>query len=204
MKKVTHLSFNTLLLCLLTLYAVQSSSAQVIKPADGSLSALKGIKSYNIKFTYDDLVIGASTPEKEYLLKKQNDWDAKEQGKGSSFVSMWNDDREKLYHPAFLKSFEKSSGVKANGTEAKYTIILKTKRTEGGWNAGVKRHPAVIGGELWVVESANESNVIAKILFSEMEGDNKSGGDFEITLRIEAAYTTAGKKLGEYFGNRTK
>jgi len=202
MKKVTRLTFNILLLSLL-MTVVQTASAQVIKFAGGHLSVLKGVKSYNIKFTYDSMLIGVSTPENEYLLKKQTDWDAKEQGKGDRFVSMWNDDRKRLFEPAFIQNFEKN-GLKVNDAGAQYTIILKTKRTEGGWNAGVKRHPGVIAGEMLIVESADESKVIVKILFSEMSGDNKSGGDFEITLRIESAYETAGKKLGEYLRNRTK
>ena len=98
--------------------------------------------------------------------RRKKKWNEKEPGKGSAFVNQWFDDREILYEPAFRKNFEKYSELKLNDKSAPYTLILKTSRTEGGWDVGVMGHPGEIDGELWIVDSANQTKIIAKNTFS--------------------------------------
>ena len=87
---------------------------------------------------------------------------------------------------------------------AKYTLIVKTTRMEGGWNAGVASHVGEIDGELWIVESSNRNNVHAKILFTESLGKSAVGGDFEMTQRIRSAYIPAGRWLGDFIRRKSK
>jgi hypothetical protein len=178
--------------------------AQRIKLASGSLNGLKAQKSYDVKFTYDSMIVGESMPEREYLQKKKKEWEQKEPGKGSAFVNQWFDDREILYEPAFRKNFEKYSKVRLGDKGAPYTLILKTKRTEGGWDVGVMGHPGEIDGELWIVATADPARVIAKIHFHELPGKNSDGGDFKMTTRIQSAYEIAGKGLADFIRRKSR
>jgi hypothetical protein len=188
----------------LLLCVFQYSSAQKIKLFEGSLEKLKGEKAYAIEFTYDNLLVGTGMPEKEYLEMKQADWESREAGKGDEFVAKWFNDRKALYEPAFVKSFEYYGYMKLNDSTARYTLIVKTKMMEGGWNVGVASHPGKIDGEMWVVESANKNNVIAKIYFLDFEGKSVTGGDFEMTSRIKSAYSVTGRWLGDFLRRKTK
>jgi hypothetical protein len=149
----------------LILFSAFTTHAQKMKLLSGGVKPLKGETSFNIKFQYDSMIVGTETKERDYLTEKKYLWDQKQQGRGSDFVEMWFEDRARLYEPAFVASFEKFSERKLYDEKAKYTLILKTTRTEGGWNVGVMNHPGEIDGELWVVETADPTNVIAKVGF---------------------------------------
>jgi hypothetical protein len=186
------------------LFVVPSLLSQNIKLLTGSLKSLKGQQSYNITFTYDSMVVGTNTLESAYLAEKKSQWEAKEPGKGSAFVEMWVNDRKKRYEPAFIQNFEHYSNIKLGDSTAKYTLLVKTTRTEGGWYIGVASHFGEIDGELWVVESANKSHVIAKIAFLKSKGKNQFGNDFEMTIRIKSAYAQAGRWLGDFLRRKSK
>jgi hypothetical protein len=189
---------------LLFIFLVLSASASAQKLASGNLNGLKGVTSYTIKFIYDSMVIGDYMPEEKYLAQKKRDWEMKERGKGAAFIDQWFNDRQALYEPAFITNFEKYSDLELDDTNSEYTLIVKTQRTEGGWNIGIQSHPGEIEGEMWIVKSADPSQVIAKITFPKFRGDNASGGDFEMTWRISAAYAVAGRWLGNFIRKKTK
>lgn len=181
-----------------------SAGAQKMKLIYGDLKPLKGQKSYDIIFNYDSMTVGTGTREKVYLRQKKSDWEIKEPGRGSDFVEQWFGDRKRLYEPAFIEKFEHYSYLKLADPSAKYTLIVKTINTEGGWNAGIVAHPGEITGEMWVVETADKSNVIAKVSFFEFTGKVSTGGDFEMTQRIESAYEVTGRWLGDFLRRKTK
>jgi hypothetical protein len=179
------------------------SNAQKKKLLQGTLDGLKGVKSYDIKFTYDSMVVGIDTPENQYLRTKKKEWDERDPGKGSAFLNEWFDGRQLQYEPTFIKNFETYSQVTLNDKSATYTMILKTTRTEAGWYAGVLAHPGEIDGELWIVESADPSKVIAKIGFYGFVGKT-SRDDIDMSDRIETAYEMAGKGLGDFFKRKAR
>lgn len=181
-----------------------STFAQKRELVYGSLNGMKAQKSYSISFSYDSMFVGMQIPEKAYLENKRKVWDEKEPGKGAAFVTQWYDARKKLYEPAFIKSFEKFSLLKLNDKDAKYTMILKTSYVEAGWNIGVVGHAGEIGGELWIVESADTSKIAAIITLFECLGTDSYGGDFEMPRRIQSAYASAGKWLGEFIRRKAK
>lgn len=182
-----------------------SAVAQKMKLISGSLAPLKGQKSYDILFNYDSMTVGGDgMTEKNYLRQKKNDWEAKEPGRGSDFVENWFSDRKRLYEPGFIKDFEHYSRLKLEDAAAKYTLIVNTRNTEGGWSIGVAGHPGEISGEMWVVESADKTKVIARILFFEFVGKNSAGGDFDMTWRIKSAYEVTGRWLGDFLRRKTK
>lgn len=183
-----------------------ATRAQKMELFNGSLKSLKSQASYDIKFIYDSMIIGLNTSEKDYLDEKRRLWEQKEPGtnKGSDFVRLWFEDRNNSYEPAFVKNFEQYTRIKLNDKNATYTLIVKTKRTEGGWNLGIASHSGEIDGELWIVESANSDMVIAKITFFNIQGDDYFGGDFEMTRRIKSAYKRAGTLLGYFVKKKSK
>ena len=63
---------------------------------------------------------------------------------------------------------------------------------------GVWRKNAELNGEVWIVETANKSNVIAKISVDKALGRTFGGYDFDTGGRIMEAYADAGKALGKY------
>lgn len=181
-----------------TVFISFSATAQKMKTISGNLQGLKDQTSYDIKFYYDSISVGRGVPEKDYVQAVSMRWDAKEKGKGDVFSKMWFDDRARLYEPTFIANFEKASKIKLTDPSAKYTLLLKTYYIEGGWDAGIEGSNAIIAGELWIVESADNSNVKAKISIRDSQGNNNHGGDFEMTNRIKSAYASAGKWLGIY------
>lgn len=179
-------------------------SAQKMRILSGDLTGLKGIKSYNIKFSYDSLTIGISVPEQTYLADIKERWEQREPGKGVYFVKLWFSDRKELYEPNFVKNFERFSAIQLYDSTAKYTLLVKTKRTEGGWSVGILSNPGEIDGELWIVESADNTKVKARIGFYKFSGSEFYGGDFEMTNRINSAYALAGKGLGYFVKGKSK
>jgi hypothetical protein len=204
LNKNSQLKYRSFFLLVVLLVTASVASAQKREVIYGSLNGLKAQKSYDITFTYDSMFVGMEIPEKRYLEDKRKAWEEKEPGKGDAFVQQWYDARKKLYEPTFIKSFEKFALVKLNDKNAKYTMILKTYHTEAGWNIGVATHPGEIGGELWIVESADTSKIIAIISLFECLGTDPYGGDFEMTRRIQSAYASAGKWLGEFVRRKAK
>jgi hypothetical protein len=163
-----------------------------------SLKPLRKEKSYNVVFSYDSMLVGRDIPETEFLAQKKEVWEVKEPGKGAEFEKMWFEDRKQSYEPTFIRNFEKFAYVKVDAA-AKYTLIIKTIRTEGGWNFGVAQSPAMLDLELWVVETADQNKMIVRIEFPEIKGRKYQGGDFEMTQRINDAYLYASKALGDFF-----
>lgn len=180
------------------------SVAQKMKILSGDLEGLRNESTFHIKFTYDNIVIGQGLREKDYLDKVSARWEEREPGKGPLFVKQWYDDRSRLYEPAFIKSFEAQSRWKLQDSNAKYTLILKTQHLEGGWDVGVAESSAILGGELWIVETADNSKVKAIVSVVDSQGANSSGGDFNMTNRIKSAYAAAGKWLAIFMMKKSK
>jgi hypothetical protein len=192
------------LLLILIIISPATILAQKMKLISGSMDGFKHEKIYNIKFKYDSMLVGADIPEKVYLKAKRKQWEIKEEGQGSEFVRLWFEDRKTLYQPAFIKNFEKYAKVKLADENAKYTLIVKTKHTEGGWSAGILNCPAILDGEMWIVDSTNSDNVLAKISFANFNGSKFYGGDFDMMDRIQSAYVLAGKGLGDFLKRKSK
>lgn len=191
---------------LLLFFTSQSLLAQSVKLLDGSLESLKGQKSYNIIFRYDSMLVGMAdpNPEKVFLLEVKKRWEDREPGRGSDFIQEWFEDRKLLYEPSFIQNFKQYAKVELPDPQAAYTLIVKTKHTEGGWFGGVLAHPGQIDGELWIVESADQSKVVARIAFYKFTGKIQYPGDFEMTTRIQSAYAIAGKGLGDFVKRKSK
>ena len=174
-----------------------SANAQRLKLTEGSLDAIQSETSLNFDFTYDNMGVGKFEKESDYVAKKTEEYNKKEAGRGDNWAKAWVDDRKDKFEPKFIQLFAEYSG-KTQSAKAKYTLIFKTTFTEPGFNVGVMRKNAVIDGEVWIVETANPSNIVAKITVDKALGRTFGGYDFDTGGRIMEAYADAGKALGKF------
>jgi hypothetical protein len=185
------------LLFLVFLVSAVSTYAQKVKVVEGNLTPLKGEKEINVEFTYDHMTIGKDKQkEEDYLKRKKDDYDKKEPGRGDKFEKSWYNDRKDRFEPQFLELFEKHAKMVAK-SNARYTLIFHTTRTEPGWNVGVMRAAARIDGEVWIVESGNRKNIIAKMTVTNAPGRDVMGFDYDTGLRLQEAYAKSGKEVGQ-------
>jgi hypothetical protein len=177
--------------------------SQGVKVLEGDLKPLKGESSIRVEFTYDNMVIGdEQTPEADYKKKKKQELNAKESGRGDSWEKAWIADRKERFEPKFKELFEKYS-KKQIDSNAKYTLIFNTTRTEPGWvGVGLIRRSARIDGDVLIVESANRNNVIAKLAVVNAPGAGGMGYDYDTGLRIQEAYAKSGKEVGRVVGKK--
>jgi len=172
--------------------------AQKIKLAEGSIDAVKGESSIAFEFTYDNMKVGKFDKEADYVAKKTEDYNKKEDGKGDTWAKAWVDDRKYRFEPKFIELFTEYSG-KTESKKAKYIMVFKTIFTEPGYNVGVSRKNAKIDADVWIVEAANKNNVIAKLTVEDALGRTFWGTDYDTGARIAETYADAGKALGKYF-----
>jgi hypothetical protein len=181
-------------------FTVLQANAQRVRLIDGSLDALKGVKKMNLQFDYSKMGVGKFATEEEYLAKKKEDYNKKEEGKGDSWVKSWVADRKNRFEPQFKELFAKYDEALLLGdySNEKYTLIFKTTFTEPGYNIYITRKNAEIDGEVWIVETANPSNIVAKISVQNCPGRTFGGNDYDTGERIQESYATAGKGLGKF------
>lgn len=195
MKKILFICF------LLVSYTV---FAQKVKLVQGSLKPLKGQTTIKTTFTYDNMIVGKEYTEEAYIKRKKEDYDKKEPGRGDKWEQAWHADRKDRFEPQFNELFEKHASMSTNAVDPKYTLIFHTSRTEPGWNVGVMRAAARIDGEVFIVETANPTNIIAKLTVVNAPGRDVTGYDFDTGLRLQEAYAKSGKEIGQLIGQETK
>ncbi len=179
-------------------------NAQKINILEGDLAPLKGEKNINTEFTYDNMAVGKFKTEAEYVAKKTEEYNKKEPGKGDKWAQAWVDDRVGNYDRKFNELFEKYSDIVVSSTKksAKYTLIYKTIFTEPGYNIYISRKNAETDAEVWIVETANPSKVIAKLEVKNAKGRTFGGNDYASSERIAECYADAGKALGKFIKNK--
>jgi hypothetical protein len=205
------------ILLLMAVFMISTVNLAAQKLTSGSLDALKGEKTLNVMFEYSNITVGNAanpfatgkgTPEKEYVDKKTSDLNAKNPGDGDRWAQAWKDDRSRLFQPAFLQAFneklEKQGVVgKENGSDAKYTLLVKTFFVDPGWNIGVSKKEAFISLLIDIVETADHSKVIASVeMKNVLKKVQVSYGDmtfdFAVGMRLQACYDQAGISFGKF------
>jgi hypothetical protein len=189
----------------LILAFTSNAHAQKIKVIEGSIDALKSDTMVNFEFVYDSMKVGEFDKEEDFITKHRDEGNKQEQGKGDHWAWSWVADREAKFEPKFVELFTKYS-EKIRSKNAKYTLIFKTTFTEPAYPEPFKisfHKPKMteINGEVWIVETANKNNVIAKLNITKAFGTSQIPyADYDTATRITEAYADAGKALGKYLG----
>jgi hypothetical protein len=185
-------------LALVAIFALQPAFAQKFKVKEGSLDAIKGVNKMNLLFDYSQMSVGKFKTEAEYVEKKKDDYNKKENGKGDKWEKDWIADRTERYAPQFTELFNKSNIQVGEYPAEKYTLVVKTTKTEPGYNIAISRKNAEISGEILVVETANPGTVVLRMTFEKALGRSFGGYDYDTGFRIQEAYADLGKALGRY------
>ena len=182
------------------------SIAQRVELQSGDVSVLSGQKTVDIEYDYSEFGVGKFATEKEYLDKKSSEYNEKEAGKGDTWKKSWVDDRVNKYEPKFEELFNKGmeeKGIMAvHGKGAMYTLIVRTKYVEPGFNVGVMRKNAAVDFEIDLVESANKSKKVAQIDMKKVPGGQFGGFDYDSGIRIAESYAKAGKSLASFINKK--
>ena len=173
-------------------------AAQKMKMRSGSFSALKGEKTVNIQFTYDNMMVGKYT-EADYLAKKTKEYNEKEAGKGDNFAKSWVADRVARFEPKFEELFNDGGSLSGSrdNADAKYTLVVNTDFTEPGYNIGVSKMPASINATIKLVEKAG-GNELGAMQVVGVPGSQFGGYDFDTGSRLAESYAKLGKELRKY------
>jgi len=181
-----------------------SGFAQSMKLESGKLDFLKGQKTLNVVYAYDNMKVGKGT-EQEYIDKKVTEYNKSEAGKGDKWQKGWVAARTERYQPKFEELMNKrleDNGVKVgNYPDAPYTLVVKTTFTEPGFNVGVMRMPAYTNMEAVFVKTGS-TNPEAVITMMKSPGADAMGYDFDAGARISESYAKAGKSLGAYLNKQ--
>src|SRR5580700_5589096 len=154
---------------LLVVFASLSTKSQRIRLVEGRLDFLKSETSVNIDFPYENMSVGKFSRESDYVSKKIEEYNKKEPGRGDNWAKSWVADRQYRFEPKFQELFDKYAEIRVR-KDSKYTILFHTTFTEPGFNVGVMKKNAEINAEVWIVETANRQNVIAKITIQNAPG----------------------------------
>lgn len=179
---------------------------QKVKLVSGNLDFLKEVKNVNVKFDFSDVTFyKEKMSESAYLEKREKEITA---DKGAGEFSKWRADWERTkavqIPDKFLASFNKYGDMKAAvGSNAKYTLKVKTTWIYPGWFAGVMNQPSKVSTLLQFVETANPSNVLAEIDSQNAPGDNFVGLPNN-NDRIAEAYAKTSKELVQFIAKKLK
>lgn len=174
-----------------------STQAQRVTLLEGDVKPLKGQTTFQIKFTYDSMVVETTTPESIFIKTKKLELDQKQEGLGARWEKAWVEDRKWKLEPAFKNMFARTLKVSTIG-KAQYTIIFQTNRTVPGWNFGVAlvQQESVIDGVATIVDSNDPTKPLARIQLNGMEGRGTIAQHaWETGDQIAKAYETAGREL---------
>ncbi len=201
-------TFNLFLLAA-GLFVAHSGMAQKIMLTQGDLSFLKGQKNLKVQYDYTGLEVGDYNNEADYKKKKIKEMNDKESGKGDAWAESWERDKTVRYPEKFeelLNKIAAESGFKFSQNESgsTYTLIVKTRFIEPGFNVGVMKKPAAVSFEYTFVETANPSNVKAVMTQKLVPGSQAMGFDYDTGTRIAEAYAKAGKMLAAFIGKQLK
>lgn len=205
MKKIS-IVLVVLLSCFTFEASAQFGLANRIKLISGNLAFLKGEANLNVEFNYDDMKVGEMA-EVDYMVKHMSDLDRAKAGSGDEWKKKWNEDRSLKFEPAFMKTFAKrlsklGTVASKGNASAKYTVIIKTIKTEPGVYTGISyaQKDAFIDVRVIFIETSNPAAPLAEVTGTYIKGKET----FDTSARITYSYTSWGNILGAFIVTQIK
>lgn len=189
--------------------AIAAANAQKVVSTSGDLSFLKGQTELNVVYDYSTLEVGNFPSEQSYKDKKIADYNKKEAGRGEKWSESWDRDKTVRYPEKFEELINKGLSkngihVAQNNEAAKYTLIVKTRFIEPGYNVGVSSMPASVNLDYIFVEKDNTATVLANLSQRRIPGAQAMGFDYDTGTRISEGYAKGGKMLAAYIAKMLK
>lgn len=166
-----------LILALTFMASAVTLSAQKIQWTKGDLSVLKGQKGVVTKVDYAGMQV-SDMSEKAFLDERRATFNSEKPGEGDKFYDNW-EAAKKAEDGKFVKRFNehftKAAKEKVTaGAEGPYTIILKPTSMDLGKGRYFGTKPALVDFDIFIVESANPSNIIAQGSARQVKGESKA------------------------------
>lgn len=98
---------------------------------------------------------------------------------------------------------EINSSAKEGDADTKYTLLIKTKMIEPGFNVGIMRRPAKIDVVVELSSNGSPENKLAELTIYDIPGADVMGFDYDSGVRISEAYAKLGKALAKYIIKNT-
>ncbi len=180
------------------------------KAKEGNIKALKGISEYTLIFDYENLKVHKDS-EEDYIAEKMAKREEKHpgEGRGEKFQKSWLADRENLYEPKYIESFNKrfdDQEVKVGKDleTAKHTMKVKTTWIYPGYNIGITKQPSKVNATIIVYETANPDTILYSGEFKNQPGSTFGGGDYNTGIRIAESYAKLAKSVAKYMIKKAK
>ena len=177
-------------------FAVSSFNAQ----DSGDISKLRGTSRINIIYDYSNMSVGSYDNEQDYINKKMDDYSKKDPEKAEKFKESWYNSRRDRFEPKFLELFNKNmekAGIEGvnYSKDAPVTLVVKTVKTEPGYNIGISRMPAYIDADCIFLDQSGKE--FARYLLKNVAGANAMGFDYDTGSRLSESYAKSGKILAK-------
>lgn len=180
--------------------------AQKMKVEKGNLSVLKGQKTVNVEFVYDNLkLFNDNRTEAAYVEERKKELNDKAEGKGDAWEKKWNASRELIWEPKFMELLNRAEAVKfkQGAKDAPYTLILESTWLYPGYNVGVMQHGSKLNSTITIVKTADPGNPLVKINATDAPG-NTFQGTYSNEDRIGESYAKTGKTLAKMIDKAKK
>jgi hypothetical protein len=183
----------------------QPGFLNIVKIKSGDLKLLKGQTELNIEYNYDDMKVGDMN-EADYISRKVAEMNKAKAGTGDEWKVKWAGDRMNRFEPSFEKYFKKYLlKAKINATQtnanAKYSVIIKTVKTEPGLYTGVSfvEKNTFINVYATFIEKGNPGTELCVIFSEKITGEvSNSFANYDVGLRITNAYQNLGIRLSKF------
>ncbi len=205
------------ILLLMSFFVFAGSNVFSQKLKSGNLSVLKGQKTINLQFDYQNMKVGKFDKEEDYIKKGTADRNDKKAGTGDAWAVKWKSDQTDRFPGAFAEAFNNKAEdcgieLKSNATDATYTMVVHTRFMEQGVEAYVGTKASEVDLVIDIVETKAPDKVIASIESTgkgstsrmSVGGVPVSKETYDTGLRISEAYESAGKPLGKFFCKELK
>lgn len=183
-----------------------SCMAQKMKVEKGDLSILKGQKSVNVEFVYDNLkLFKENRSEAAYIEERKKELNEKGEGKGDAWEKKWNASRELIWEPKFMELINRTPGMKfkQGDADAKYTLNVESVWLYPGYNVAVMKKPSKLNTILKIVPTDDKSKTLVNITAKEAPGDLFQG-TFSNEDRIGESYAKTAKTLSKLISKKLK
>ncbi|MEI6122989.1 MAG: hypothetical protein WCQ95_05105 [Bacteroidota bacterium] len=196
---------RSLKLCVILLLSVSlyaKSQVPYVAITSGNLLFLKGQTDISVEFVYDGMKVSEFTEE---MYLKQKKLEFRKPADYETFISKWESERATTYEPAFVKQFNMwctrlDLVADPRQTDTKYTMIVKTVKTEPGFYNGTNgmRRDTYVTLMVNFVATTDTNTILCSVKAEYIVGATDVMADMtNMNLKLGLAYGSAGERISK-------